>query len=138
MTTTTSSKTEQLHKIARDYVLKGLGKLNFDAIPYADNVSLRAPFCPGGSEVPLKGKENLRNQWWAPLPSLVAGCDFIESYVNAEKNSVAVEFHCNIIDPACTLRVIDRFIINDQGEIISQENFLDPRAVTNPQDGAVN
>jgi hypothetical protein len=130
--TSTISKTELLHKIGRDYVLKGLGKLDFDAIPYADDVTLRAPLCPGGSENPLTGKENLRTQWWAPLPSLVGGVDFIDSYVNDRKDAVTVEFHCRITNPACTLRIIDRFTINNEGQIISQENFLDPRAVTNP------
>ena len=31
----TISKEDLLHKIARTYVLKGLGEKNFDAIPYA-------------------------------------------------------------------------------------------------------
>jgi len=128
----TTSKTELMHEIARSYVLEGLGKLNFDAIPYSEEVTLRAPLCPGGSEKPITGKENLRAQWWAPLPSLLGGVEFINSFVNAEKNAVAVEFHCRIIDPACTLRVIDRFIIDPDGLIIFQENFFDPRDVTNP------
>jgi hypothetical protein len=129
--TLTTSKTELLHEIARNYVLNGLGKLNFDAIPYADDVTLRAPLCPGGSEMPLTGKENLRAFWWAPLPSLLEGVELIDSYVSQQNNSVAVEFHCRIISPACTLRVIDRFIINDEGKILFQENFFDPRDVTN-------
>jgi len=128
----TTSKTELLHEIGRNYVLNGLGKLNFDAIPYSDEVTLRAPLCTGGSENPLKGKENLRTQWWSPLPSLLGGVEFIDSFVNTEKDSVAVEFRCRIVDPACTLRVIDRFIINQEGLIIFQENFFDPRDVTNP------
>jgi ketosteroid isomerase-like protein len=130
--TTTVSKTELLHSVGRDYVLKGLGELNFDAIPYADEVKLRAPLNPGGSKLALEGKENLRTQWFAPLPSLVAGVELIETYVNADKNAVAAEFHCHITNPACTLRIIDKFIINDEGKIIEQENFFDPREVTNP------
>src|SRR4051794_15061215 len=102
--TTTLTKTDLLHHIGRNYVLKGLGGKNFDAIPYADDVTLRAPLCPGGSESPLTGKENLRTQWWAPLPSLVSGVDFIDSYVNATENAVTVEFRCHILNPACTLR----------------------------------
>ena len=47
------SKTKLLHKLARDYVVNGLGGKNFDTIPYDDNVTLRAPLCPGGSENPL-------------------------------------------------------------------------------------
>lgn len=132
METTTLSKSKMLHQIGRKYVVEGLGGKNFDAIPYHEQVELRAPLCPGGSHIPLKGKENLRTQWWAPLPTLVAGTDIIDSYVNGEETAVTVEFHCHLIQPAVTLRVIDRFIINEEGEIIEQENFFDPRDVTNP------
>jgi len=125
-------KTALLHDIARDYVVKGLGEKNFDAIPYDDDVELRAPICPGGSENPLRGKENLRQQWWAPLPSLVGGVEVIETFVNNGNTSAAVEFYCHIIQPACTLRIIDRFNINSDGKITQQENFFDPRDITNP------
>src|SRR5215207_5026499 len=101
MSTLMQSKTAMLHEIARDYVEKGLGGKNFDRIPYHDNVSLRAPVCPGGSDVPLTGKENLRSIWWAPLPSLVDKVNVIDSFVNDDKTSVTVEFHCEIINPAC-------------------------------------
>ncbi len=86
--TTEKSKTDFLHEIARNYVLKGLGEKNFDAIPYVDDVTLRAPLCPGGSEKPLTGKENLRQQWWAPLPSILGKVNFIDSYVNSKKSFI--------------------------------------------------
>jgi len=126
------TKTDVMHQLAKDYVVKGLGAKNFDAIPYADDVVLRAPLCPGGSQNPLFGKENIRQQWWAPLPSLVGDVTFIDSYVNEEESSVTAEFHCQILQPACVLRIIDRFKINEEGKITEQENFFDPRPVTNP------
>ena len=132
MPTLTLSKTDLLHEIGRDYVVKGLGGKNFDAIPYADNVSLRAPICPGGSCIPLVGKENLRSIWWAPLPTLVGDVRVVDSFVNSDNTAVTVEFHCDIIDPFCTLRVVDRFTVNEQGQITAQENFFDPRDITNP------
>lgn len=128
----TITRTDLLHEIARDYVTKGLGEKNFDAIPYDENVSLRAPLIAGGVWQPLVGRENLRTQWWAPLPGLVGRVTFIDSFVNADESSVTAEFHCEILNPVCTLRVIDRFKINEEGLIVEQENFLDPRAVTNP------
>jgi len=132
MQTTTLPKAELFHQVAKDYVLKGLVGKNFDAIPYDENVVLRAPLCPGGSANPLSGKENLRNQWWAPLPSLIGEVKFIDSYVNKDSTAVTAEFQCEILNPACTLRVIDRFKINERGKIIEQENFFDPRDVTQP------
>ena len=132
MPTITISKSQLLHQIAKDYVLKGLGGKNFDAIPYAENVVLRAPLCPGGSTNPMTGRDILRTQWWAPLPGLVGGVEFIDTFVNGDETSVTAEFHCHILEPACTLRIIDRFIVNDEGKIIEQENFFDPRDITNP------
>ncbi len=127
-----SNKARQLSQIAIDYVNNGLGAKNFDNIPYDENVVLRAPLCPGGSSTPLIGKENLREHWWKPLPGLVGKVTLLDVYVNETHSKVAVEFHCEILQPSCKLRIIDRFKINEAGNIIEQENFFDPRAVTNP------
>ena len=126
-----NERAKQLHNIARDYV-HSLGNGDFDAIPYAKDVELRAPLCPGGSSTPLVGRSNLKAVWWAPIPSLVAGTDVIDSYVNDNLSAVTVEFLCHIKQPACTLRIMDRFKIDAEGRITSQENFFDPRDVTNP------
>jgi hypothetical protein len=132
MYTETLSKAELLRQVARDYVIKGLSAKNFDAIPYDENVELRAPLRRGGSENALVGKENLREQWWAPLPSLLGKVKFIDSFVNEDCTAATAEFHCEILNPACTLRVMDRFVINEAGKIIQQENFFDPRDLTHP------
>lgn len=126
-----SDRIDQLHEIARNYVAS-LGSGDFDSIPYTTDVELRAPLCPGGSSVPLVGRDNLRDTWWAPLPGLVSGVELIDSYVNAEGTAVTVEFLSRIDAMSCTLRIIDRFSVNDAGKIVAQENFFDPRDVTNP------
>lgn len=125
------TRAKQLHNIARGYV-HSLGQGDFDAIPYDNDVELRAPLCPGGSSVPLVGRSNLKAVWWVPLPSLVAGTEVIDTYVNEHLSAVTVEFLCHIKEPACTLRILDRFKINGEGRITSQENFFDPRDITNP------
>jgi hypothetical protein len=132
MPTMTLSRTELLHEVARRYVVNGLRGKNFDAIPYDENAVLRAPLCPGGSNHPLYGKENIRQLWWAPLPSLIGDVQFLDSFANEDGTAVTAEFHCEILNPSCTLRVIDRFIVNEEGKIIEQENFFDPRDVTQP------
>ena len=86
----------------------------------------------GRSTNPLKGKENLRTIWWAPLPSLVGKVTLVDSFVNEDNTAVSVEFHCEILNPSCILRIIDRFKINEEGKITEQENFFDPRDVTHP------
>ena len=122
----------QLHAVARAYVIEGLGKKNFDAIPYDDHVTLRAPLCPGGMDVPLTGKTNLRDVWWAPLPPLIGNVTVLDTYVNDDLTAVTCEFTLEIVPLATTLRILDRFRVNADGNILEQSNYFDPRNVTNP------
>jgi hypothetical protein len=126
------ARRQQLHAIARAYVTEGLGKKNFDAIPYDDHIILRAPLCPGGMHKPLTGKENLRQVWWAPLPELIGHVTVLDTYVNDALTAVTCEFTLEIINPSTTLRIIDRFIVDAEGKILEQSNYFDPRNVTNP------
>jgi hypothetical protein len=130
--TDSATRREQLHAIARTYVTEGLGKKNFDAIPYHDTVTLRAPLCPGGMDVPLTGKEKLREIWWAPLPPLLGKATVLDTYVNDDLTAVACEFTLEIVPLSTTLRILDRFVVNDDGNIMEQSNYFDPRNVTNP------
>ncbi len=125
-------RAQQLHQIARDYVTKGLGAGDFESIPYHENAVLRAPIHPEGSGTEMSGKAFIKANWWAPLPDLVESTELIETYVNEDLSAVTVELRCNIKAPACTLRIIDRFRINNEGLITSQENFFDPRDITSP------
>lgn len=124
------NRSDILHQLARNYVTEGLGKKNFDAIPYDNNVSLRAPILPGGSKEPLKGREKLRTVWWKPLPDLIEDVKIFDTFVNKDLTQVTVEFHCFIKDPKCTLRIVDRFKVNGNNNIVEQENFFDPREIT--------
>ena len=126
-----NERANRLHQMARDYVTS-LGAGDFDSIPYSEDVELRAPLCPGGSAVPLVGRENLKEQWWAPLPDLVSGVEVVDTFTNGDLSGVTVEFRCRIDAMSCTLRIIDRFHVDSEGRILSQENFFDPRDVTNP------
>ena len=128
----TETREAQLHRIARAYVSEGLAQKNFDAIPYDDHITLSAPFCPGGSDVPLTGKDTLRRVWWAPMPQLIGTATVLDSYVNAALTAVTCEFLLEILQPPCTLRIIDRFTVNLEGKIVEQANYFDPRNVTNP------
>ena len=126
-----NERANQLHELARNYVTS-LGAGDFDSIPYSEDVELRAPLCPGGSAVPLVGRSNLKEQWWAPLPDLVSGVEVVDTFTNGDLTGVTVEFRCRIDAMSCTLRIIDRFHVDSEGRILSQENFFDPRDVTDP------
>ena len=126
-----NERANTLHRMARDYVTS-LGAGDFDSIPYSEDVELRAPLCPGGSAVPLVGRENLKEQWWAPSADLVSGVEVVDTFTNSDLSGVTVEFRCRIDAMSCTLRIIDRFHVDSDGKILTQENFFDPRDVTNP------
>lgn len=119
-------RSAQLHALARGYVTDGLGKANFDAIPYIDDIVLRAPIIAD----PLVGREQLRMEWWAAFADEIGEVEVLGTYVSHDLSAAAVEFHLRLRDPACTLRIMDRFRVNAEGEITHQENFFDPRALT--------
>jgi len=53
-------------------------------------------------------------------------------YVDEELSTVTCEFLLDIVDPPTTLRILDRFTVDFAGRIVAQENYFDPRNVTNP------
>jgi len=130
-----SGRREQLRRAAEAY-FEGLRRKDFSAIPFDDNVSLRAPLCPGGVHRPVEGKDAVRAQWWQPLEPALEGVEIkvIDHYFNDLLTGVITEAEVTItaVNPPATLRVADRFNVNAQGKITEQENHFDPRDVTNP------
>ena len=130
-----ATRQQQLREIVETY-FEALRQKNFAAIPYAENVSLRAPLAPGGVNQPLHGKEALQTQWWRPLEPALGGVEInvLDCYFNAALTAVCAEalLTLNVMTPPVTLRVADRFTVNAAGNIIEQENHFDPRDVTNP------
>lgn len=130
-----SNRREKL-RAAADAYFDGLRGKNFSAIPFDDDVSLRAPLCPGGVHCPVVGIAAVRAQWWQPLETALEGVEIkvLDHYFNDSLTSVITEAEVTIkvMDPPATLRVADRFNVNEQGKITEQENHFDPRDVTNP------
>lgn len=132
---TVAERKEQLRNIAEGY-FEALRQKNMAAIPYDDNVILRAPLTPGGGNHPLLGKSALHSRWWVPLEPALEGVEIqiIEHYMNASMTAICTEatIKINAVSPPVTLRVADRFTVSAEGKIIEQENHFDPRDVTNP------
>jgi hypothetical protein len=130
-----AKRREQLQAVAEGY-FEALRRKNFSAIPYDDRVTLRAPLTPGGVHQPLVGKEVLRIQWWQPLEPALEGVqiNIFDHYINESLTSIVTEAEIKItvVVPPATLRVADRFTVNEDGRIVEQENHFDPRDVTNP------
>jgi hypothetical protein len=121
----------QLEQAARGY-FDALARKDFDAIPYHDEVVLRAPLAPGGMRRPLAGKEKLRKRWWAPLPAILGAVRVFDLYYNDDLTAVVAEAEIEVTNPKARLRVADRFTVDERGRIVEQVNHFDPRDVTNP------
>ncbi len=126
---------DQLRNIVDGY-FEALRQKDFSAIPYDDNVTLRAPLAAGGVNHPLVGKSTLHAQWWVGLEPALENVEITieEYYINASMTAICAEalITLNVVAPPATLRVADRFTVNAEGKITEQENHFDPRDVTNP------
>lgn len=71
-------------KGAADAYFQGLQRRDFDTIPFAEDVRLRAPLAPGGVYRPLVGKPAVRSDWWEPLVPALDGVRIkvLDYYVN--------------------------------------------------------
>jgi len=135
LTQAASERQQQLRSVAESY-FQALQRKDFASIPYAEDVRLRAPLAPGGVNRPLVGKEALRTEWWQPLEPALDGVQIkiLDHYINAGLTAIVTEAEITItaVSPPVTLRVADRFTVNEEGQIVEQENHFDPRDVTNP------
>ncbi len=129
----TLERKEQLKKIAETY-FEALRNKDFTAIPYAENIKLRAPLVPGGVDNPLNGKELVNTQWWQPLIPALEGVriNVLDHYYNHTLTGIISEAEITLANPGVTLRVADRFTINNEGKITEQENHFDASSLRNP------
>jgi hypothetical protein len=119
-------------RTASEAYFAALARKDFDAIPYSENIVLRAPIVPGGVHKPLVGREALRSVWWAPIAPALGEVKVIELFFNDRLTAVVAKAEIHTTNPVAVLRIADLFRVNDAGEIIEQENHFDPRDVTNP------
>src|SRR5215204_1224196 len=108
---------EQLKKISETY-FQALRDKDFAAIPFSDDIIFRAPLAPGGSHHPIKGKQNVFEQWWKPLEPALEGTQIkiIDHYYNESLTELVTKAEFYIAVMGATLRAADRFIINEQGK----------------------
>ncbi len=128
----TSIRKEQLKQIVVSY-FDALSNQNFSAIPYDENIILRAPLVPGGVNNPLHGKELVKVQWWQPLEPALKGIkiNILGHYIHEAFTGIITEAEMTLATPAVTLRVADRFTIDKEGKILEQENHFDASVLLN-------
>lgn len=126
-----AARVNQLKEIAEAY-FNALRNKTFDAIPYDENAALRAPLTPGGVHSPLSGKTEIREKWWTPLEPALDGVtiNILGHFIQEDLSGVISEAVITLKAPGVSLRVADRFSVNEEGKITEQENHFDPRPVT--------
>lgn len=126
METINVTRKHQLKKVAETY-FDSLKQKSFSSIPFTEDVILRAPLAPGGVHNPLIGKKAVLEQWWQPLEPALDGIHvkIIDHYINDSMTGIITNAEITLVVPGITLRVADRFIINEEGKITEQENHFD-------------
>jgi hypothetical protein len=124
-TTSEKSRKNKMKAVAEAY-FAGLARKDVSNVPWASDVVLRSPLAPGGLDVPLRGRKAVAD-WFASLYPVLGKTKVIEHYFNDEMTVIATRADVGITTPPCAIRVIDRFTINEKGEITEQENHYDPR-----------
>ena len=119
-------------RAAAEAYFSGLERSDFGSIPFAENVTLRAPLAPGGVHKPLIGREEARQIWWAPIQGAIGRVEILEHYFNEDGTGICTAALVGLAGTDIVLRVADRFVVDEQGLIVEQENHFDPRDVTNP------
>ena len=122
----TKNRKEQLRSISEAY-FQGLRDKNFSAIPFSDNIVFRAPIAQGGVDHPITGKQVLYEQWWKPLEPALDGVviNIIDHFYNDSLTGLMTKADIILAGQGITLRVADRFIVSDDGEITEQDNHFD-------------
>jgi hypothetical protein len=123
----------QVVRAAVEGYFAGLAKKDFDLIPFAEGVTLRAPLAPGGVHSPIHGRDQVRALWWEPLPGLLGAVRLERIYYDDDLTGAIGKAEIEVrLDPPVVLRVADRLVVDEAGRITEQENHFDPRDVTDP------
>jgi DinB superfamily/SnoaL-like domain len=123
-----------LVNVAETY-FQGLAQKDMSRVPWHPDVVFRGPLAPGAPE-PLRGSTAVRS-WFEGLYPALGRVDVIEHYVGEGQRSIATRADIHTTQPPSVLRVIDRFMVDDDGLIVEQENHYDPRPALQPAPGLV-
>ncbi len=116
-----------LLKATAENYFQALRDKTFSSIPFSEDIVFRAPLAPGGVHHPIRTKQAVFEQWWKPLEPALDNVtiNIIEHYYDESLAGIITKADITIAAMGITLRTADRFIINDEGRIIEQENHFD-------------
>jgi hypothetical protein len=128
----TNDRRRQLVAAAEAY-FQGLARKDVSRVPWHPEVIFRGPLTPD-SPAPLRGHAAVQ-AWFAGLYPALGGIDVIEHHIGEGQRSIATRADVHLTRPPSVLRVLDRFVVDEAGLIIEQENHFDPRPALEPPSG---
>ncbi len=128
----TADRRRQLVAAAEDY-FRGLAQKDVSRVPWHADVVFRGPLTPATPD-PLCGDAAVRT-WFEGLYPALGTVEVLEHYIG--QDSIATRANVHITAPPAILRVLDRFVVDDAGRIVEQENHFDPRPVLQQPTGAM-
>jgi hypothetical protein len=128
-----SSRRRAQLREAADRYFAALAARRIEDVPYAADVVLRSPLAPPDAGIPyeaypLRGRDAVQG-WFRSIYPLLGPTTVIAYYYDETLTTIATRADVSITSPPSVLRVVDRFTVNDLGEIVEQENHYDPRPV---------
>jgi hypothetical protein len=132
--TNLTDRRSQLVSTAEAY-FRGLAARDVSVVPWHPGVVFRGPLTPGAPE-PLQGAAAVRS-WFEGLYPALGRIEVIEHHVADSQRSIATRADVHLTEPPCVLRVIDRFVVDDDGQIVEQENHYDPRPALQSPPGLI-
>jgi hypothetical protein len=94
-------------------------------VPWHPDVIFRGPLTPE-APAPLYGHAAVQ-AWFAGLYPALGRVEVIEHHIGDGRRSIATRADVHLTRPPSVLRVLDRFVVDDAGLIVEQENHFDPR-----------
>jgi hypothetical protein len=125
MSTDPDARRAVLRAVVEAY-FNGLHAHDVAAVPWAGEVELHTPISPGGPAEPVIGSAQVR-AFFDGIGPAIGAVEVRTIYFSDDLRSVAAHATIDMTQPPCQLSVVDRFVVDDDGRIVEQENHFDPR-----------
>jgi hypothetical protein len=115
---------EQLKSIADAY-FNGLIAGDVSVVPYHDQVTLRTPLAAGGGESPILGRDAVLS-FFSGIYAALEAVSVTGYFYSQDATALSVKATI-VLKSGKSLRVMDLFVVDANGQVIKQENHYDPR-----------
>ena len=130
----TITRRAQIVDAAEGY-FRALAARDVSTVRWHPDVVFRGPLTPDTPQ-PIRGQAAVR-RWFEGLYPALGHVEVIEHYIDAAERAVATRADVHLTHPPSVLRVIDRFVVDEAGLIVEQENHFDPRPALLPLPGVM-